>query len=224
MSDTSLIVRMDAGESKVKKTDENELLDKIDEQDGNTDDECDEVAVEYKKKVEADKYFKNPPRDCSVLSYAETSIAKLYEALEITETQVLADNTIWEQDTHTVQLAVATAKRKGDRCALAAHARIQSMDDLRSEVSDWIFLNEYSEMLLTILHEVDDEWQIEHDTLKQQQKTKCALESAANAVQCDEDQHTTSEGLWTKSFAFTTYINELVGNIELSTINMSMDL
>ena len=61
---------------------------------------------------------------------------------------------------------------------LAKRARLQTVADIKKEIPDWIWADEYAEAILGLLEPIDREWHEEKERLKRDEKAKKAKASA----------------------------------------------
>ena len=71
---------------------------------------------------------------------------------------------------------------------LASRARIRTVSDIKNEVPEWLWADEYGETVLKLLEPIDSAWQDENERKKEESKAKRAKASADKKVKREEDR------------------------------------
>jgi ribosomal protein L27 len=71
---------------------------------------------------------------------------------------------------------------------LASRARIKSVSDIKKEVPEWLWADEYGATILRLLEPIDSAWHDENERKKEENKAKRAKASADKKVKREEDR------------------------------------
>jgi len=71
---------------------------------------------------------------------------------------------------------------------IANRARIQTLDDIKKEIPEWIWADEYGDAVLKLLEPIDTSWREENDRKKAENKAKRAKVSAEKKAIRDEER------------------------------------
>ena len=71
---------------------------------------------------------------------------------------------------------------------LASRARIKTISDIKDEVPEWLWVDEYGDAVLKLLEPIDSEWYEENEKKKEAKKAKKAKTTADNKVKREEDR------------------------------------
>jgi hypothetical protein len=71
---------------------------------------------------------------------------------------------------------------------LASRARIKTVADIKNEVPEWLWADEYGDAILQLLEPIDLAWHEESERTKAEKKAKRAKISAERKVKRDEDR------------------------------------
>lgn len=71
---------------------------------------------------------------------------------------------------------------------LASRARIKTISDIKNEVPEWLWVDEYGEAVLKLLEPIDAAWHEENERKKTENKAKRAKVSADKRVKREEDR------------------------------------
>lgn len=71
---------------------------------------------------------------------------------------------------------------------LASRARIRTVSDIKDEVPEWLWVDEYGDVVLKLLEPIDSEWYKENEKQKEDKKAKRAKTTADKKVKREEDR------------------------------------
>ena len=71
---------------------------------------------------------------------------------------------------------------------LASRARIKTVSDIKDEVPEWLWVDEYGDLVLKLLEPIDSEWYEENEKKKEDKKAKKAKITADKKVKREHDR------------------------------------
>lgn len=88
---------------------------------------------------------------------------------------------------------------------LITRAQIQTLIDVKEEIPEWIWIDEYGEAVLKLLEPIDRSWHEENEQTKAANKAKCAKVSAENKAIRDEARLAKARETTSRCRAASTY-------------------